>query len=219
MGFCQAREPYGLGISSIGALQCRSTKGVTSNVSPECVSIYSVMDLEDLPNTSLNTSSSFRFDTVRQFCARFFSPTSIQVSLNRYRTRSLRWRMSAGGIKEGFVIPHMNRSQIHLASFRSVLFPFCGFVYLGWSSSTWHVFSRILKTGIQYLPVDSMQTSVHLYFESHSDRLRSPFVKVENRLSKYSVRPFESVMPMQAYIQVLWTSSPQQFLRMILNGN
>lgn len=39
--------------------------------------------------------------------------------------------MSAGGIKEGFNIPHIYRSQIHFASFRSVLFPFIGFVYLG----------------------------------------------------------------------------------------
>lgn len=41
------------------------------------------------------------------------------------------WRMSAGGIKEGLIISHMNKSQIHFASFRSVLFPFCSFVYLG----------------------------------------------------------------------------------------
>ena len=45
--------------------------------------------------------------------------------------RSLNWRISAGGIKEGLTIPHIYRSQIHLAYLRSVLFPFCGLVYLG----------------------------------------------------------------------------------------
>lgn len=68
--------------------------------------------------------------------------------------------MSAGGIKEGLIISHMNKSQIHLASLQSVLLPFCGFVYLGWARITEiFAFSKILETGIQYLPVDSMQTS------------------------------------------------------------
>ncbi len=35
---------------------------------------------------------------------------------------------SAGEIKEGLIISHMKRSQIHFASLRSVLFPFCGLV-------------------------------------------------------------------------------------------
>ncbi len=56
----------------------------------------------------------------------------------------------------------------------------------------------MLKTGIQYLPADSIE-------------------KEEKRACLYSVRPFVSVMPMQAKIQVLWTSRPQQFLRKILN--
>ena len=33
-------------------------------------------------------------------------------------------------------MPHMYRSQIHLASLRSVLFPFIGLEYLGWESVT-----------------------------------------------------------------------------------
>jgi hypothetical protein len=45
---------------------------------------------EDLPKTSVNTSSSLRFDTVRQLRARFFSPVIIQISLKLYLTRSLR---------------------------------------------------------------------------------------------------------------------------------
>lgn len=43
--------------------------------------------------------------------------------------------MSAGGIKEGFTIPHMYKSQIHLVSLRSVLLPFWGLVYLGGKSN------------------------------------------------------------------------------------
>ena len=94
-------------ISSIGVLQRPWTKGATSNFSPGCCKICSVIEREDLPNTSENTSSSLRLDTVRQFWARFFSPVIIQVSLYRYLTRSLSSLMSAGGMKEGFTIPHM----------------------------------------------------------------------------------------------------------------
>ncbi len=64
-------------------------------------------------------------------------------------------------------------------------------------------FSRTLKTGIQYLPVDSMQTSTQWYFASHSESLRSPFEKDEILFSKYSVRPLTSVMPMHVKIQIL----------------
>ena len=170
-------------ISSIGVLQRLSTKGVTSNKSPGCSRIYSVIEREDFPNTSLNTSSSLRLDTVRQFWARFFSPVIIQMSLKRYLTKSLKWRMSAGGIKEGFTISHMNKSHIHLASLRSVLFPFCGLVYLGWERITeTYAFSRTLKTGIQYLPVDSIQTSVQWYLASQSDNSFSPLEKDEKRV-------------------------------------
>ena len=59
-------------------------------------------------------------------------------------------------------------------------------------------FSRTLKTGIQYLPVDSMQTSVQLYLESQSHSSCRPFEKEEKRASLYSVRLKESVMPIQA---------------------
>ena len=94
-------------ISTIGVLHLLLTKGATSNVSPGCCKICSVMEREDLPNTSEKTSSSFKLDTVRQFWARFFSPVIMQVSLKRYLTRSRSSRMSAGGIKEGLTIPHM----------------------------------------------------------------------------------------------------------------
>src|SRR5699024_9310917 len=90
----------------------------TSKVSPGCCKICSVIEREDFPNISEKTSSSFKLDTVRQLWTRFFSPVIIQVSLKRYLTRSLNPRMSAGGIKEGFTIPHIYRSQIHLASLR-----------------------------------------------------------------------------------------------------
>ena len=186
-------------ISSIGVLHLPSTKGATSKVSPGCCKICSVMEREDFPNTSEKTSSSLKLDTVRQFWARFFSPVIIQVSLKRYLTRSLNWRISAGGIKEGLTIPHIYRSQIHFASLRSVLFPFCGLVYLGWDRVTHKLFfSKILKTGIQYLPVDSMHTSLQLYLTSQSHNSCNPLVKEEKRACLYSVRPLESVIPIQA---------------------
>lgn len=62
-----------------------------------------------------------------------------------------------------------------------------------------------------------MQASVHEYLASHAAKSFNPFEKEEKRASLYSVRPFASVIPIQAKIQVLWTSSPQQFLRKILN--
>ena len=168
-------------------------------VSPGCCKMCSVIEREDLPNTSEKTSSSFKLETVRQFWARFFSPVIIQVSLYRYLTKSLNSRMSAGGIKEGFTIPHIYRSQIHFASLRSVLFPFWGLVYLGWERVTQTLFfSKILKTGIQYLPVDSIQTSVQLYLASQSHNSCNPFEKEEKRACLYSVRLWESVIPMQA---------------------
>ena len=111
-------------ISSIGVLHLPSTKGAKSKVSPGCCKICSVIEREDLTNISEKTSSSFKLETVRQLWARFFSQVIIQVSLKRYLTKSLNSRMSAGGIKEGLTIPHIYKSQIHLASLRSVLLPF-----------------------------------------------------------------------------------------------
>ena len=111
--------------------------------------------------------------------------------------------MLGGGIKLGLTMSHIYRSQIHLASLRSVLLPFCGFVYLGWASVTQQVFSRMLNTGIQYFPVDSMQTSEQEYLASQSANSCNPLENEEKRLCLYSVRPLESVMPIQAYIQVL----------------
>ena len=73
-------------------------------------------------------------------------------------------------------------------SLRSVLLPFCGFVYLGCARVTKQVFSRMLNTGIQYLPVDSIQTSVQEYLASQSDSSLSPLEKEEKRACLYSVR-------------------------------
>ena len=68
-----AREVYEMApstaacISVIGVLHLLSTKGAISNFSPGCCKICSVIERDDLPNTSENTSSSLRLDTVRQF--------------------------------------------------------------------------------------------------------------------------------------------------------
>lgn len=55
----------------------------------------------------------------------------------------------------------------------------------------------MLNTGIQYLPVDSMQTSLQELEISHSESFRRPPVKVEKRLDLYVVMPFSSVEAMQ----------------------
>ena len=56
----------------------------------------------------------------------------------------------------------------------------------------------MLKTGIQYLPVDSIQTLVQEYLASHAANSLSPLEKGEKRACLYSVRPLGLVMPMQA---------------------
>ena len=55
-----------------------------------------------------------------------------------------------------------------------------------------------LKTGIQYLPVDSIQTSMQEYLASHAANSLRPLEKEEKRACLYSVRPLGSVIPMQA---------------------
>lgn len=67
------------------------------------------MEREDFSNISEKTSSSFKLDMVRQLWARFFLLVIMQVSLKRYLTKSLNSQMSAGGIKEDLIIPHMYR--------------------------------------------------------------------------------------------------------------
>ena len=52
-------------------------------------------------------------------------------------------------------------------------------------------------------PVDSMQTSEQEYFASQSAKSCSPLGNEEKRACLYSVRPLESVIPIQANIQVL----------------
>ena len=63
---------------------------------------------------------------------------------------------------------------------------------------TQQVFSRMLNTGIQYFPVDSMQTSAQEYFASQSANSRSPLENEEKRACLYSARPSASVIPIQA---------------------
>ena len=52
---------------------------------------------------------------------------------------------------------------------------------------TEQVFSRMLKAGIQYLPVDSIQTSVQEYLASQAANSLSPLKKEEKRACLYSV--------------------------------
>ena len=66
------------------------------------------------------------------------------------------------------------------------LLAFDGFDILGWVKRTLISSSRILKIGIQYLPVDSIQTSEQWWDRSQSfKRYRSEF-KVEKDRWKYS---------------------------------
>ena len=147
-------------ISSISILHLPSIKGSTSNFFLGYCIIYSVMQRTDLPNISEKTSSDFKLDTVRHFWVRSFSRVTIQGSLCQYLTRILSSLMSADEIKEGLNILHLYKSQIHFASLQLILFPFICFVYLGQDRVTGtRCCFKILKTEIQYLPVDSIPTS------------------------------------------------------------
>lgn len=78
--------------------------------------------------------------------------------------------MSAGGIKEALTISKRNRLAIYFASRLSVFLPLMAFTYLGCVRTNCMCGSRILKMGIQYLPVDSMQTSRQSCARSQSRR-------------------------------------------------
>ena len=59
-------------------------------------------------------------------------------------------------------------------------------------------FSKTLKTGIQYLPIDSIQTTIQLYLASPRHNSCTPLVKEEKWACLYSICLKESVMPIQA---------------------
>jgi hypothetical protein len=110
--------------------------------------------------------------------------------------------MSAGGIKLERTKSHLKSSDIHAV-------PLVGFLgmmaltYLGCVRQTLQVFSRALKTGIQYFPVDSMQTSLQLLVESQSDNLRKSPVNVENRRIWWVVWLLWSVVAIHATRKLL----------------
>jgi hypothetical protein len=54
------------------------------------------------------------------------------------------------------------------------LFALDGFNELGGVTTTWQLFSRMLCTGNQYLPVDSMHTSLQLFSQSQAAMSRNP---------------------------------------------
>ena len=86
------------------------------------------------------------------------------------------------GMKLLFTRPMRNRSPIHLESFVSSLFPFTAFTHLGLAMTTRIPrFSRMLNTGTQYFPVDSMQTSKQLCSRSQSAKRFKSELKVLNR--------------------------------------
>jgi hypothetical protein len=53
---------------------------------------------------------------------------------------------------------------------------------LGWARTRPQVGPRMFQIGIQYLPVDSMQTSRQLFCVSQPPSRSRSFMKVENRL-------------------------------------
>lgn len=73
------------------------------------------------------------------------------------------------GIKLPGTSPKRNRSPIYLESLVSSLLPFTTFTHFGLAMVTRRPHSsRMLNTGTQYLPVDSMQISRQLFVRSQS---------------------------------------------------
>ena len=91
----------------------------------------------------------------------------VELDVNSMKLESSRSALiSAGGIKDALTMSKRKRFAIHFASRLSVFLPFMALTYLGCVRTTCICVSRMLKTGIQYLPVDSMQTSWQLYERS-----------------------------------------------------
>ena len=78
-------------------------------------------------------------------------------------------------------IAYLQDGDIHLESFVSSLLPFTAFTHLGLAMTTLISSSRRLKTGTQYLPVDSMQTLWQSLSRSHCLNSRIELLKVEKR--------------------------------------
>ncbi len=83
------------------------------------------------------------------------------------------------------------------------LVPFLGFDVLEVGQGDPIGLFRILNTGIQYLPVDSIQTSKQKYLASQSAKSCKPLESEEKRACLCSAPLLESVIPKQAKIQVL----------------
>ena len=71
-------------------------------------------------------------------------------------------------VKGGFVhVAFALIKRITIESLVSSLLPFTAFTHLGLAMTTLISSSRILKTGIRYFPVDSIQTSRQSLSRSH----------------------------------------------------
>src|SRR5690606_30264970 len=115
--------------------------------------------------------------------------------------------------------PCLCKSQSQIESFLSVFLPRMPFTYFGLATTTSQSCSKILNTGCQYFPVDSIQTCLQDWDLSHSRRRSKSSVKVENCLVWYSVTPDWFVVPTVATTNFLWTSIPQQTGWTILSIN
>lgn len=104
-----------------------------------------------------------------------------QVNLKRYRVYSRRIRISLQGIKLPGTTPRRKRSPIHLESLALFLLPLTALTHLGLAMVMLIWSSKRLKTRIQYLPVDSIQTSKQELSRSHCLKRRISLLKVEKR--------------------------------------
>ena len=165
--------------------------------------MYWIMEREDFPNTSENTSSSFQIGNGEAVLG--------AVLLSGQHIGEL--HTVAHQVTELADVRRWDKAGLDHAAHIQVANPL-GVLAVGFVALLRFRVFRVRQgdpTGlfkdIEYrnpvFPVDSMQTSEQEYFASQSARSLSPLENEEKRACLYSVRPLESVIPIQANIQVL----------------
>lgn len=134
-----------------------------------------MIERDGFPNMYENTSSNFKFDTIFQLSARFSIPITCYVSFIQKCSRSHRRRIFDIGIKLDFYYIALNQcANLFCILVVGFVSPF-GAWYTSGERLSLNKFFRTIKTGIQYLSEDSMQTSIQGYFASKSVNSFNPF--------------------------------------------
>src|SRR3989337_2843020 len=149
----------------------------------------------ETPRVSVATDDSFMFASSKYFCSLFFSDAILLLSLLLYLVKSLNCLMCLGGIQLPCIKPFLNNLHNHSLSATSVFRPGTFFICLAFARITSTSFSKLLYTGLQYIPVLSMATCVTPSLFSQSRNSSIPSVIVEYaRISFFVIFPSLHIM-------------------------